>query len=85
MEKFIITGTIVNVLAVIVGSLIGIIVHVKLPEKITKTTFQAIGLFTIYFGVSMALKTNELILVVFSLIIGSVIGEWINIEKSTDF
>ncbi|NOZ48168.1 MAG: DUF554 domain-containing protein [Chlorobi bacterium] len=75
------TGTIVNTLAVIAGSSIGLLVNLKLPEKITKTAFQAIGLFTIYFGISMALKTNELILVIFSLLIGSIIGEWIDLEK----
>ena len=59
-----ITGTLVNTIAVIIGSSIGLIIHSKLPDKITKTAFQAIGLFTIYFGISMALKTNELILVI---------------------
>ena len=79
-----ITGTLVNTIAVIIGSLIGLIIHVKLPDKITRTAFQAIGLFTIYFGISMALKTNELILVIFSLLIGSIIGEWIDLEKMVE-
>jgi len=74
-------GTIVNVGAVIVGSIIGLIVHTKLPKRIITIVFQGIGLFTIFIGIKMALKTDHLLIMVFSIVIGSVIGEMINIEK----
>lgn len=75
-----IIGTLVNAAAIIVGGSLGLVLHVKLPDKIVRTVFQAIGLFTLYFGISMALKTNELLLVIFSLLIGAIIGEWIDFE-----
>ena len=74
-------GTLVNVTAIIVGSIIGLIVHTKLPKRIITIVFQGIGLFTIFIGIKMALKTDHLLIMVFSIVIGSVIGEMINIEK----
>jgi len=47
-------GTIVNVIAVIVGSIIGLFFNKKLPDKVITTVFQGIGLFTLYLGFSMA-------------------------------
>ncbi|MDP8241964.1 MAG: DUF554 domain-containing protein [Candidatus Celaenobacter antarcticus] len=73
-------GTFVNVGAVIVGSIIGIILRKKLPEKLTTITFQAIGLFTIFLGITMALKTEHYLILIFSLILGSIIGELLNID-----
>jgi len=74
-------GTLINVLAVIIGSLAGLIIHSRLPRKITTITFQGIGLFTIFLGINMASKTNELLLMIFSIVIGSIIGEIIDIDR----
>ena len=76
------TGTLINVAAVLVGSIVGVMIHSKMPQRFITITFQAIGLFTLFLGFSMALKTSNLILVVLSLVLGSVIGELIGIEKS---
>jgi hypothetical protein len=75
------TGTLVNVLAVIVGSLVGLFFKRRLPEQIVKSVFQAIGLFTLFLGVAMALKAEHILVVVFSLIVGTITGEWLLIEK----
>jgi uncharacterized membrane protein YqgA involved in biofilm formation len=74
-------GTIVNVIAIILGSILGILIKSRFPEKVNKIIFQVIGLFTITLGITMAIKTNNFLIVAFSLIIGSVIGELIDIEK----
>jgi len=73
-------GTFVNVGAVILGSIIGIILRKKLPEKLTTIAFQAIGLFTIFLGITMALKTEHYLILIFSLILGSVVGELLDID-----
>ena len=73
-------GTIVNVGAILIGGTIGLLLRKKLPKNIVTIVFQALGLFTIALGVYMSLKGNEFLLIVFSLVIGSVLGEWINIE-----
>jgi uncharacterized protein len=74
-------GTIVNVVAIIVGSFIGLMLNKSLPKRYILIVFQAIGLFTMFLGISMALNTSHVFLIILSLILGSVVGEMINIEK----
>lgn len=74
-------GTVVNVSTIIAGSLLGYFFHSKLPERIVKIIFQAIALFTIYIGIEMTLKTQELLILIFSMVIGSALGEWINLDR----
>lgn len=73
-------GTFVNVLAVLLGGGIGLLFRTKIPKPLFAIVFQAIGIFTLYLGFSMALKANELLLMVFSLVLGSLIGEALRLE-----
>ncbi len=73
-------GSIINAAAVIAGGLIGLLVHTRLPKQITHTTFQAIGLFTIVLGITMAIKTTHYLAMVISLVIGTIIGSMLHIE-----
>lgn len=75
------TGTIINAVAILIGSTIGIFLNTKLPERFIKIVFQGIGLFTLFIGVYMALKTNNLFYMIISIVLGGIIGEGINIEK----
>ncbi|MBR8537680.1 DUF554 domain-containing protein [Carboxylicivirga sediminis] len=77
-------GTLVNVLTVLAGSAIGILIGNRIPEKMTKSVFQAIGLFTIVLGVGMAIKGQMLLIIVFSLIIGTILGELMSLDKQVD-
>ena len=74
-------GTIVNVLTVILGSTIGVLIHTNLPHNIKKILFQGIGLFTLYLGVSMYLKSEYLMIIIFSLVLGVISGELIDLES----
>jgi uncharacterized protein len=73
-------GTIVNTLAIIVGSLLGIVFRGSIPNKYQVTIMQAISLAVILIGLKMAFKTDAILLVIFSLVIGSIFGEFIKIE-----
>ncbi|MFA5418376.1 MAG: DUF554 domain-containing protein [Bacteroidales bacterium] len=73
-------GTLINTAAVIAGGAIGLLFGGKLPEKYTTIFFQAIGLFTLYLGISLALEARQVFYVVLSLIIGSLAGEALNLE-----
>jgi len=73
-------GTIVNTGAVVVGGLIGLMFNGKLPERYITIFFQAIGLFTLYLGVSLALKAEQVFYVVLALILGSLSGEALQLE-----
>ncbi|MFC1733410.1 DUF554 domain-containing protein [candidate division KSB1 bacterium] len=77
-------GTIINAGAVITGGIIGIFINYRLPERFTKIVFQGIGLFTIFLGISLAIKTNNFLLMIFSIVIGAIVGELIDIEKYID-
>ena len=74
-------GTIVNAVAIIAGSLLGILFRGGIPKKFTVTMTQAISLAVLLIGFKMALKTDAILLVIFSLVIGSLMGEFINIES----
>lgn len=75
------TGTFLNVITVLIGSAIGMLLKSKLPERLTKTVFQSLGLFTLALGFIMALKAGDYLIIVFSLVIGAIIGEILDLEK----
>lgn len=75
-------GTLINVAAVIIGSCIGVVIHSRLPQRIIEITFQGMGLFTIVLGITMAVKTSNFLIMIVSIVTGSVIGELLNIEKA---
>jgi uncharacterized membrane protein YqgA involved in biofilm formation len=77
-------GTVINVIAVVAGSSIGMLLKTKLPKKIVQTVFHALGLFTLFLGFVMALKTGSYLILIFSLVIGAIIGEATDIEKFTE-
>ncbi len=74
-------GTLVNVAAVIAGSAVGVLVGTRLPERLTRIVFTGIGLFTLVIGFSMALKTQHFLVMVFSVVLGAVAGELIDIDR----
>jgi len=73
-------GTIINAIAIIVGGAIGLLFRKGFPDRISQTTLQVLGLFTLVIGVSMAIQGQELIVVLISLALGAALGEWIDIE-----
>lgn len=74
-------GTLANTGAIIAGSLVGIIIQSRLSSKMTNIVFQGIGLITIAIGISMSLRIEDMILVVISIVVGSVIGQTIDLDK----
>jgi uncharacterized membrane protein YqgA involved in biofilm formation len=74
-------GTIINVIAVLFGSIIGLLINRKLPDRIILIIFQVMGLFTLVLGISMSLKTEHYLIVIGSLVSGAVLGEWIDLDK----
>jgi len=74
-------GTVVNAVAIIVGSLIGLLFRGGIPEKYGRIMKHAIGLAVILIGIKTALATDDLIIVIVSLALGSVLGELLGIEE----
>ena len=73
-------GTIVNTVAILVGGLIGLLFGKAFPEKIKSTVIQGIGLAILLIGGSMALQTKNPLIIISSMVLGAIIGEWIDIE-----
>ena len=81
-QRYIPVGTLVNIGTVMIGSTIGLLLQQAFPESIRIIVFQAIGLITLLLGIQMSLKLPDgyLLHLVFSLIIGGVIGEWLHLD-----
>lgn len=77
-------GVMVNVIAIVVGGLIGLILKHGINEKVKKVVMQGIGLSVIVIGLSSALLTENVLLMVLSLVIGGTIGALIRIEDRLD-
>jgi len=76
------TGTIVNAAAILAGAGLGLILRKGLPEKWQETIMHAIGLSVAIIGIQMALKTNNIIIVIISLVLGAIAGELLDIDKA---
>jgi uncharacterized membrane protein YqgA involved in biofilm formation len=77
-------GTIVNVVAVLAGTAVGLLIGGRLPERLRITVLDAIGLLTICVGVAGFLETRNAVFVVFALVIGTLLGELLGIEGRLD-
>jgi uncharacterized membrane protein YqgA involved in biofilm formation len=74
------TGTILNVVAVLIGGLIGLIFGSRIPERFKNTVIAGMGLFTGVMGLQMFLKSENQLIVLGAIIIGTLLGEWWRIE-----
>ena len=77
-------GTLVNVAAVIVGSLLGLLLRKGFPEKMKNTVTTGMGLCVILIGMQGALGTENVLLVILSIVMGSIIGSLLKIEERLD-
>ncbi|WP_319764040.1 DUF554 domain-containing protein [Maridesulfovibrio sp.] len=73
-------GSLVNGAAIIGGSIIGILLHSRFPERIREIIFQALGLGILLIGIQMALKVEDILVVIFSLLIGGILGELLRLD-----
>jgi uncharacterized protein len=76
-------GTLVNALSILVGGILGLALP-KLSQGIKTTVMQGIGLAVAVQGVMMALKTNNLLIVIGSLVLGGVLGELLKVEAGLE-
>ncbi len=77
-------GTVVNTGAVVVGSLIGVAVGSRLPDRIKTILMQALGLSVLLIGFQMALSGHRTLLVIGSLLLGALTGELLQLERRVE-
>lgn len=89
-------GTIINTAAVIAGGILGLCLKKGMKQSVQDTLMQACGVAVIFIGIAGTLskmlvvqdgkiETQGTMLLILSLVIGSLIGEWIDIEQKMEF
>ncbi len=73
-------GTLINVAAIVIGSLVGILLGTRLSERLRQTVVAGMGLFTFAYALLMFSKTENALIVLGALLIGAILGEWWQIE-----
>ena len=73
------TGTILNVITVLIGATLGVLLGARFPDKMRQTVMAGLGIMTLIVGVGMALPGNALV-VLFSLLIGGIVGEMLDVD-----
>ena len=77
-------GVFVNVLTIIIGGTIGVLLKDRVREDINKVVMQGIGLSVIVIGVIGAIKTQNELVMVLSLVSGGMIGAMLKIDKKIE-
>jgi len=74
-------GTLVNVLGILGGSVIGLLLKKNVPVKYQQTVMHGLALAVGLIGLQMALKTQNILIVIVSMVIGGLIGEYMDIDR----
>ena len=77
-------GTLVNVAAIVLGTILGVLLKRGISQKAQKVVMQGIGLCVVIIGTMSAIKTEMPLLLVISLSLGGFLGTVIGIERRLD-
>ena len=78
------TGTILNVVTVLIGGILGAVLGGRLPERVRETVMHGLGLLVLVIGMQMALTTRNLLIVLASILLGGILGELLGIQTRLD-
>lgn len=79
-----ITGTIVNTVAVVTGSLVGVSFGNRIQTETKAAIVKALGLAVLVLGMKMSFVDHDFLLALISLVVGTGIGEFFDIEMKLD-
>jgi len=77
-------GTIVNTLAIIGGSLLGLFFSKGIPDNYKEIILSGVGLSVVLIGIKSALVSDNLLVVILSVIFGALLGEYARIEQKLE-
>jgi uncharacterized membrane protein YqgA involved in biofilm formation len=77
-------GTIINFGAIIVGGFIGLVLGSRISEKIKSTIISGLGTFTLLYAIALFIKTNNSLIVLGSILVGVLVGEWLHIQEGVE-
>jgi hypothetical protein len=75
-------GTLINIVTVALGTIIGVLLGDRLPQRMRETAMAVIGLITLALGMEMASATHNILLTLVSVLVGSVLGEALRIDDA---
>ncbi|HEY8862387.1 MAG TPA: DUF554 domain-containing protein [Candidatus Limnocylindria bacterium] len=75
------TGTLLNLLTVLVGGLVGTLLGDRLPPRLRENVVAGVGLFVTVMGVKFAIDTASLLYLLGGILIGGIIGSLAGIER----
>jgi len=73
-------GTLINIATVAIGGGLGTLIGGRLPARLRDTVMHGIGLVTLTLGVHMTLDTQNILIVMGSVLVGALLGEWWRID-----
>lgn len=73
-------GVLVNTLTVLLGSAIGLLLKKGIPERVSGAVMVAIGLCTVYIGIDGAMSGSNTIVLIVSMVLGTIIGTFLDID-----
>lgn len=73
-------GTIVNTVAVIIGAALGMLLKKGIPQRMADTLMKGLGLCTLFLGISGSLKGQNSLILIISMVVGTLIGDGIDLE-----
>jgi hypothetical protein len=79
-----VSGTLLNVLTVLVGGTLGLLLGGRLPERFQGIIFNGLGLATLLIGMQNALTTGNILVLLGGILIGGLIGEWLRLDYHLD-
>jgi uncharacterized membrane protein YqgA involved in biofilm formation len=77
-------GTFINIGTVLLGGTLGTLLGSRLPQRMQETILHGLGLVTLILGVSLAIKTSNILVVMGSILVGALLGEWWQIDRGLE-
>jgi len=77
-------GTLINIVTVLVGGTLGLLLGARLPRRMRETIMHGLGLVTLVIGFQLSLKTDSILIVLSSILLGGIAGELLRIEGRID-
>ena len=74
------TGTIVNVIAVFLGSSIGLVLKKGIPQRFSDSIMKAVALCVIYIGIDGCMQGENTLISIISMVLGVLIGELLRLD-----
>ena len=81
LEPSALLGTLINIAAVLFGGGLGTFLGHRLPKRVRESVLHGIGLVTLVLGLHLTMETHNILIVMGSVLVGAVLGEWWRIDS----